>query len=376
MAKYTKVFEALERAILEGKFASGKRLPSESELCQRFKVSRPTAARALRELQQMGVITRRAGSGSFLTPPNATAPGASRSLGLFVPGLGNTEILSPICNEITRFAQSLNCTVLWGDAGTPIISSDDALRLCQQYIERPVDGVFFAPIESIPDREIWNRRLADAFSQRGIPIVLLDRDLGEFPSQSEYDLIGIDNVTAAIALTRHLLNLGRQRICFVARPHFPSTTDLRLLGCREAIRSFGVRRKYQLTHFGDPGDPQFVSRLIGASSPDAIVCSNDQTAAILMRTLTQLNFSVPQQIAVVGFDDVEYATLLSPALTTIRQPCSEIARTAVRTLLDRISNPGLPPRHIQHCAELVIRQSCGAQLSQEGHSADSDSQSR
>lgn len=363
MAKYTKVFEALERAILEGKFASGKRLPSESELCQRFKVSRPTAARALRELQQMGVITRRAGSGSFLTPPNAVTPAASRSLGLFVPGLGNTEILSPICNEITRFAQSQGCSVLWGDAGTPIVSSDAALRLCKQYIERPVDGVFFAPIESIPDRELWNRRLADAFIQRGIPIVLLDRDLGEFPSQSEFDLIGIDNVTAAIALTRHLLDLGRKRICFFARPHFPSTTDLRLLGCREAIRSFGLRAKYQLAHFGDPGDPQFVSQMMKVSSPDAIICSNDQTAAILMRSLTRLNCPVPEMVAVVGFDDVQYATLLTPALTTIRQPCIEIARTAVRTLLDRINDPGLPPRHIQHCAQLIVRQSCGTPLS-------------
>jgi LacI family transcriptional regulator len=362
MAKYAKVFEALERAILEGKFASGKRLPSESELCQRFKVSRPTAARALRELQQMGVITRRAGSGSFLTPANPATPSASRSLGLFVPGLGNTEILSPICNEITRFAQSLGCSVLWGDAGTPINSSDDALRLCKQYIDRPVDGVFFAPIESIPDREIWNRRLADTFVERGIPIVLLDRDLGEFPSQSEFDLIGIDNVAAAIALTKHLLKQGRERICFVARPHFPSTTDLRLLGCREAIRSFGLQRKYRLAHFGDPGDPQFVSSLLDAASPDAIVCSNDQTAAILMRTLTQLHCTVPDQIAVVGFDDVEYATLLSPSLTTIRQPCTEIARTAVRTLLDRISKPELPSRHIQHRFELVIRQSSGASL--------------
>jgi LacI family transcriptional regulator len=364
MAKFTKVFEALEHAILEGKFANGKRLPSESELCQRFKVSRPTAARALRELQQLGVITRVAGSGSFLTQPKAAKPTASRSLGLFVPGLGNTEILNPICNEITRFAQSLNCSVIWGDAVTPIVSSDDALRLCKLYIERPVDGVFFAPIESIPDRELWNRRVADAFVNKGIPIVLLDRDLGEFPSESEFDLIGIDNVVAAITLTKHLLEQGRARICFVAKPHFPSTTNLRLLGCREAIRAFGERPKYRLAHFGDPGDPKFVGQLMKESTPDAIVCSNDQTAAILMRTLTQLQFSVPEKVAVVGFDDVEYATLLSPALTTIRQPCAEIARTAVRTLLERIDNSSLPPRHILHCSQLVVRQSCGAPLSQ------------
>jgi DNA-binding LacI/PurR family transcriptional regulator len=104
--------------------------------------------------------------------------------------------------------------------------------------------------------------------------------------------------------------------------------------------------------------------MLESASPDSIICSNDQTAALLMRTLTQLHRQVPEQIAVAGFDDVEYASLLSPALTTIRQPCSEIARTAVRTLLERISNPALPPRHIQHCGQLVVRQSCGAHLLQ------------
>jgi LacI family transcriptional regulator len=362
MAKFTKVFEALERAILEGKFAHGKRLPSESELCQRFKVSRPTAARALRELQQMGVITRKAGSGSYLTPPHATKPATSRTLGLFVPGLGNTEILSPICNEITRYAQAQGCSVRWGDASTPINSSEDALRLCQQYIENPVDGIFFAPIESIAGRDVWNRKIADAFAQKGIPMVLLDRDLGEFPSQSEFDMVGIDNVVAGIMLTRHLLEQGRKRICFTARPHYPSTTNLRLLGCREGLRLYGPKPKvkYRLAHYGHPTDAQFVSRMLEASTPDAIICSNDQTAALLIRTLTQLHYSVPGQIAVAGFDDVEYASLLTPALTTMRQPCSEIARTAVRTLLERINNPQLPPRHIQHCAELVVRQSCGS----------------
>lgn len=362
MAKYTKVFEALERAILEGKFAHGKRLPSESELCQRFKVSRPTAARALRELQQMGVITRKAGSGSYLTPPHAAKTAAARTLGLFVPGLGNTEILSPICNEITRYAQAQGCSVRWGDASTPINSSDDALRLCQQYIENPVDGIFFAPIESIAGRDVWNRRIADAFAQKGIPMVLLDRDLGEFPSQSEYDMVGIDNVVAGIMLTRHLVKQGRTRICFTARPHYPSTSNLRLLGVREGLRLYGPKPKvkYRLAHYGLPTDVEFVKQMLEASEPDAIVCSNDQTAALLIRTLTQLRYSVPDQIAVVGFDDVEYASLLTPALTTMSQPCSEIARTAVRTLLERIANPHLPPRHIQHCAELVVRQSCGA----------------
>ncbi len=144
MPKYAEIFHDLQHEILGGKYAGRRRLPSEAELCFRYKVSRPTAARALRELQQIGVITRKAGSGSYLVPPRGHRH-AAHALGLFVPGLGNTEILDPICNEITRFAQSLDCSVLWGDAARPVTSGKDALELCQQLVERPVAGVFFSP---------------------------------------------------------------------------------------------------------------------------------------------------------------------------------------------------------------------------------------
>ncbi|MGP8251241.1 MAG: substrate-binding domain-containing protein [Terracidiphilus sp.] len=357
--KYTDVFRALQHEILKGKYAGGRRLPSEAELCQRYKISRPTAARALRELQQIGVITRRAGSGSYLVPPQITQPSAAHTLGLLMPGLGNTEILDPICNEITRFAQSLGYSVLWGDATRLVSNGEDAFQLCKQFVERPVAGVFFAPMESVPDREKWNQRIAEECRSSGIPMVLLDRDLGEFSSRSEHDLVAIDNVAAAIELTQHILSSGRQRICFLARPNFPSTTDLRMLGCLEAIRRSGILSKYASAHFGDPSDVNFVQKVVDCSNPDAVICSNDQTAALLIRSLAQIKKNVPEQIAVAGFDDVQYAMLLSPPLTTIRQPCREIARSAVRAMLERIADPSLPPRQILHAHELVIRQSTG-----------------
>jgi len=357
MAKYTNVFKSLQHEILEGKFAGGRRLPSEAELCRRYGVSRPTAARALRELQQIGLITRRAGSGSYLVAPMSAPMSTGHTLGLLVPGLGNTEILGPICNEIIRFAQSLGNSVLWGDAAQPIRSGEDALKLCRQLTERPVSGVFFAPIESVVDRQTWNRRIAEEFQRHLIPLTLLDRDLGEFSSRSQFDLIGIDNVAAAIELTQHLLSCGRQRICFFARPHFPSTTDLRQLGCREALRREGVRGKYAFAHFGDPTNAKLVLEILEKAKPDAIICSNDQTAALLMRTLIQLGRNVPGDMAIASFDDVHYSTLLAPPLTTIRQPCREIGRSAVRMLLERIADPTLPPRQILHSHELVRRQS-------------------
>jgi len=360
MTKHQQLFETLQHQILQGKFAHNRRLPSESELALRYHVSRPTAARALRELQALGVITRRAGSGSYLTAPMQTsAAPRSKTFGLLVPGLGRTEILDPICNEITRFAQSLECTVLWSDAAQPIATGADALALCEQYIQRNVDGVFFAPMETVPDRALWNRRVADALVTAKIPMVLLDRDLNEFPSRSNFDLIGIDNFRAAMTVTQHLLDAGSRRLCFLAQPEYPSTTDLRLAGCREAVQRAGEDATLSWA-FIDPEDRVAMQALLHEKTPDAFLCANDQTAALLLRTLNELGVRTPADIRIAGFDDVHYATLLAVPLTTIRQPCREIGRAATLALMERTSDHEIPAREILLPYELVIRQSSGA----------------
>ena len=94
----------------------------------------------------------------------------------------------------------------------------------------------------------------------------------------------------------------------------------------------------------------------------AIECANDLTAAQLIRTLENSRYHVPQDIRVVGFDDARYATLVSVPLTTIQQPCKDMATTAFQTMLSRIAEPTLPARNIMLPPRLVVRESCGAYL--------------
>ena len=117
---------------------------------------------------------------------------------------------------------------------------------------------------------------------------------------------------------------------------------------------------------GELDDKKFVRSLVTAPRPDAFVCANDHTAALLLRVLQQNRIRVPQDIAVVGFDDVKFATLVSPPLTTVQQPCREIALTAFRTMLDRQADPTLPARHITVAPRLIVRDSCGAYLPRTG----------
>ena len=358
VVKHRVVFQALQRQIAEGAFTNGRRLPSETELARRFGVSRPTAARALRDLQSQGIIDRRVGSGSYL---NSTATSAhdlsQRKFGLLVPGLGDTEILDPICNEITRFSQSLGAAVLWGDAVAPVTTADDALALCRQYIDSRVDGVFFAPIENSPDREPLNRKIARMLQEANIAVVLLDRDIVEFPGHSQFDLVGIDNFSAGFVLTQHLLQQGNRDFRFLARPNYPATTDLRLAGAREAIARAGLALARPLGWFGDPADAAFVTEMLRPRLPDAIICSNDQTAARLIQTLSARGVRLPADVRVAGFDDVRYATLLTVPLTTIHQPCRAIGRAAVSAMLERIQYRDRAPQQSHLPFSLIVRES-------------------
>jgi GntR family transcriptional regulator, arabinose operon transcriptional repressor len=92
------------------------------------------------------------------------------------------------------------------------------------------------------------------------------------------------------------------------------------------------------------------------------ICANDMTAALLMRTLNQLDVRVPHDVRVVGFDDLNYARLLSVPLTTMHQPCRAIGAAAVRAMLERIADPEIPGREILLNSQLVVRQSCGSAL--------------
>src|SRR5437879_2453920 len=119
--KHRSISRELLAEIAEGHFAPSNRLPSEAQLVERFQVSRPTVGRALRELQDQGLIERRVGSGSFVRRPDPAAPagGMPRQLGLLIPGLGTTEIFELICGELAGLARVHEYGLLWGSGARP-----------------------------------------------------------------------------------------------------------------------------------------------------------------------------------------------------------------------------------------------------------------
>jgi len=129
---------------------------------------------------------------------------------------------------------------------------------------------------------------------------------------------------------------------------------------REAIIRCGSSSAANLVAHGDPSDAKFVRGLQPGRKCDGIICANDFTAAELLKTLASLKIDVPSKVRVVGFDDVRYATLLPVSLTTIHQPCRDIAQIAFRAMQERIREPTIPPRTLTVAPRLVVRESCGA----------------
>jgi GntR family transcriptional regulator, arabinose operon transcriptional repressor len=360
--KYQQVYRALQREIHSGRWRRGDRLPSEAELVRRFGASRITVGRAVRDLQQAGLVERRAGSGTYVKGPQAVSAGLS--FGLLIPDLGETEIFEPICQGMMASPRAREHALLWGSfTGSSDSKEARAWQLCRQYIDRKVSGVFFAPLELSPEKDDVNQRIAQALDDAGIPIVLLDRTVLPYPQRGHHDLVGIDNRRAGFLITEHLLRLGCRRIAFVGLRHAAATVDAREAGYREALYAWGAPVERGLVHRLDPADEPAVAGLLEPDRPEAIVCANDRTAARLMHTLLRLGHAIPRDVRLVGIDDLEYASLLPVPLTTLRQPTAEIGAAALAAMLDRVARTDLPTRDILLHGELVVRESCGASRS-------------
>lgn len=372
--KHREVSRTLATEILAGKYAKSGRLPSEVQLAERFQVSRPTVGRALLALQEEGIIERRAGSGTYVVEQSQGGlrrnSNKDRQLGMLVPNLRHTEIFETICGELANLARVHDFGLWSGDYNParaieePRMSVAEAEALCDRFIENGLAGVFVVPFEHQADRDEANLRILSRLRQAGIPLVLIDRDAVAFPRRSEYDLVGVDNFSGGYRLAEHLIKLGMKRLAYVTKPFTASTVDARIAGAQSAMFANGLDVPRDFVRIGDPADQKFVRGITQSGRIEAVLCTSDHIAAQLLQTLNRLKVRVPEDLRLVGFDDVRFANLLTIPLTTMQQPCRDIALTAFNCLRERIANPSLPPRNIMLAPRMIVRETCGAYLAQ------------
>lgn len=356
MSKYREIFDRLKAEISAGKFVRTGRLPSELALQRRFSVARGTVRQAIAALEAEGIVQRQKGVGARLSErPNL----ASGRLGLLIPDMPMYTFFRLLASELSRLVQGAGHRLMVAECGSGKETriSRMAKKGMQSLIDANVEGVFFRPVVEEPLSSV-NLGIVHAFKSRGIPVVLVDSDIVQAPERSEFDLVGINNVDAGRRVAQHLLATGRKRICYqLDRPSVVSRN--RFFGVMGAVLAAGGRlADEQIIRFA-PEDVASYRRLFArrASRPDAIVCEDDEVAVRVFKTLMSLGMRVPQDVALVGCDDVPCAAEHSPQLTTIHQPVDLIADVALRMLLTRIRQPGIATRETLLDAPLIVRES-------------------
>lgn len=203
--------------------------------------------------------------------------------------------------------------------------------------------------------------LVDGLLASALPTVLI----GHRREDLTASYVDIDNIGAAETITTHLLRLGRRRIGHISGPRNTVAGEDRLVGYCNAMAEAGLSSD-GLIFEGDFNDPSGVG---GAAAlldrgVDAIFCANDRTARGALEVLEARGVRVPEDVALAGFDDLEFAAQLDPPLTTIRQGVDQQGAEAARTLIKLLQDPAGGPRRVLMPAELVIRQSTVGRLQQ------------
>jgi LacI family transcriptional regulator len=194
-----------------------------------------------------------------------------------------------------------------------------------------------------------------------VPIVIIAGPPGERAA----DVVAADNFSGSAAIITHLIaDHGKQRLFHVDGPANSPDAGQRRLALEHVLRRYphcqliGSTQGILSVRSGQLAGENLLARH-GDALPDAVVCANDQMAIGMLRALAAGGVRVPEDVAVVGFDDIAAGSLYEPALTTVHQPMRMLGERACARLLDRIADPGLSPAVELLPTELVLRSSCG-----------------
>ena len=199
--------------------------------------------------------------------------------------------------------------------------------------------------------------------QHNFPYVLIDH---QGTNEQDY-AVGATNWQGAYNATEYLLKLGHQRIGFITGSMDLGCARDRLAGYQAALKTYHVALDPELIYEGDfhqldgyAGTNKLLAR---PARPTAIFASNDVMAMSVMDAVRECDLRVPEDVSVIGFDDIPQAGHVRPALTTVRQPLEQMGRVAAQMLLDMLKDPEAKPQRIELPTELVVRDSCQARSS-------------
>ena len=300
-------------------------------------VAEPTLQTVLAAIDELGYV--RNGSASRL-----------RSARSNIVGLVVLDAANPFFTDVARGAEEelagQGYFVVVCNSGGSHEREDAHLRFLD---EQRVAGVLITPTGP-PDANSTLARMR----KRGVGIALVDEN---DPAQTSCS-VAVDDVRGGELAGRHLVEIGRRHIVFVGGPPSVRQSEDRYVGLHRATNSVAgldvdIVRIDQL----DGRGAYAVVDDVLAHSPDAVFCANDVMALGILRGLFERGRSIPEDVALVGFDDIEFAQLAAVPLTTVRQPAAHMGQTAASLLLDEFRNSDHSHQRVQFTPELVVRES-------------------
>ncbi|RMT97402.1 hypothetical protein ALP39_00014 [Pseudomonas marginalis pv. marginalis] len=302
------------------------------------KVSPATVQAVQRAIQALGYIPN--------TLARSLARSSTNTIGVAISALSN-HYFSETVHAIETECAKHGYMMLFVDTHD---DPEQELRVVTALHHRRVDGIVLAPS---------NGSMALEYLQANeIPAVLVDRMMSE-----RFDQVGVENAQPTQALIEHLIAHGHRRIAFIAGRAGFSTTDERVAGYKAALQAAGLAFDAQLLVNGGsntaPARQATAQLLRLAAPPTAIMAGNNLMTLGAMQALREAQIEVPGQMALVGFDDFDWADFFVPRLSLIAQPVQALGARAVDLLLQRMASPGSPPQSVRLAPTLQLRNSCG-----------------
>lgn len=271
--------------------------------------------------------------------------GRSTTLGLVL-----VDNWSPFFNELSRGFEDAVVPERWNvTVANSALDVDREIAHLDAFEQRRVAGILIIP----QSRRTYERLIQ--MRRRGISCVLVDQqsEIADLPS------VGVDDYAGGFSAARHLVDLGRRRIAFVGNPAVLSHARARLEGARAGAGEEATIETIEVSRLEfDPGleaGRQIASRS-RRDRPDAVFCANDLLALGVIQVAFETGLRVPEDLAVIGYDDIGFATRVGMGITSVRQPAYELGKTAGRVLLDDIARREAP-QHIVYTPELIPRAS-------------------
>lgn len=279
--------------------------------------------------------------------------GRSQLIGLIVPFIDNpyyTRIIQEFHDALAQVGFKALVSCSFGQTG-------DIVSSLKVYQAHSVDGILFNGSEGELTTEITT--MLSQFQESGKPVILV----GRYVDALQVDQVNLDNQKGIAQAVQHLVDRGHRGLAFLGGSRHNRTMQARSEGFVTTLRELGLEVRDDWMSFGETtlADAQGrAGALLGqkGNRPEAIVCGNDLLAMAALKACRRHRLSVPGEVAITGFDDIEQASLCEPELTTVRQPIPRIARECVDQLLRRLNGEGAgEPRRLLYQPELVIRES-------------------